>query len=216
MNYYSVWKSFNKFFVRLDVRPEQWEDRLTLFVGYLIQTKKKSTTIKSYISAIRAVLSDIGVELNENKNLLSSLTRACKLNNDKIRTKIPIQKPLLNAILKKCHKMLTDEGQTYLGSLYRAIFATAYYGLLRVGEVTKGDHPVKARDVHIAVNKKKIQLVLRSSKTHTEGDKPQIITINGISQNGFDEENCPFHILDDFLSRRPTCRDARNEPFFVL
>ena len=55
-NYYSVWKCFNKFYIRLDRKPETWEERLVLFVGYLVEGKKKSQTIKSYISAIRAVL----------------------------------------------------------------------------------------------------------------------------------------------------------------
>ena len=31
-NYYAVWKIFNKFFVKLDCKPNNWEDRLTLFV----------------------------------------------------------------------------------------------------------------------------------------------------------------------------------------
>ena len=36
-NYYCVWKKFNQFFIKLDIKPNFWEDRLILFVGYLIQ-----------------------------------------------------------------------------------------------------------------------------------------------------------------------------------
>ena len=55
-NYYCVWKIFNEFFVKLDRKPSGWEDRITLFVAYLINRGKKSTTVRSYVSAIKAVL----------------------------------------------------------------------------------------------------------------------------------------------------------------
>ena len=98
--YYSVWKTFNQFFVRLDEKPATWEDRLTLFVAFLIQTNKKAGTIKSYISAIRAILLEVKVELKEDKFLLSSLTKACKLTNDHVRIRLPIKKGLLFIVLK--------------------------------------------------------------------------------------------------------------------
>ena len=44
------------FFVRLDSKPECWEDRLILYIGFLIEKNRRSSTIKSYISAIKAVL----------------------------------------------------------------------------------------------------------------------------------------------------------------
>ena len=55
----------------------------------------------------------------------------------------------------------------YLSILYKTIFTLGYYGLLRIGEIvadknkeTKMNHAVKAKDVHIGVNKNKILLVL--------------------------------------------------------
>ena len=54
-----------------------------------------------------------------------------------------------------------------------------YYGLMRVGEVSQGDHPVKARDIHAATNKDKILVILRSSKTHGKSTYPQKIKITG-------------------------------------
>ena len=91
MNYYGVWKTFNKFFTHLDIKPNNWEDRLTLFIAYLIETKKESSTIKSYVSAIKAVLLDIKVELNGDRVLLAALTKACKIKNDQIKAKLPIK-----------------------------------------------------------------------------------------------------------------------------
>ena len=99
MNYYGVWKTFNKFFTRLDIKPNNWEDRLTLFIAYLIETKKKSSTIKSYVSVIKAVLLDIKVELNGDRVLLAALTKACKIKNDQIKVKLPINHGFLNILL---------------------------------------------------------------------------------------------------------------------
>ena len=75
-NYYSIWKCFNEFFIKLDIKPMDWEDRITLFVAYLVKEGKQSSTIKCYLSAIQAVLKIEGVNLKEDLYLLNSLTRA--------------------------------------------------------------------------------------------------------------------------------------------
>ena len=85
-NYYTVWKLFSKFCLSLDTKPPTWEDRIILFIGYLIDNNKQSSPVKSYISAIRAILQDDGIKLNEDLFLVSSLTQACKYVNDKART----------------------------------------------------------------------------------------------------------------------------------
>ena len=89
-NYYTFWKQFNQFFIKLDHKPLNWSDRLNLFVAYLVNNNQKSTTVKSYISAIKAVLWDVGITINEDGVLLAMLTRACKLCNDQLRAKLPV------------------------------------------------------------------------------------------------------------------------------
>ena len=64
-NYYKIWQIFNRFFIRLDAKPATWENRILLFTAHLIDQGKKSTTVKSYISATRAVLADNDIEPNE-------------------------------------------------------------------------------------------------------------------------------------------------------
>ena len=110
--YYSVWKKFNQFFIHLDIKPENWEDRLVLFVGYLVETQKKSTMIKSYISAIKGVLRDDNIIINEDRYLLKLLTKACKYKNDKVRIRLPIQKGILQLLLDKISDCYRDS-QTY-------------------------------------------------------------------------------------------------------
>ena len=168
-NYYSVWKLFNQFFVRLDVKPKEWADRIPLFVAYLVHNKYKSQTVRSYLSAIRGVLREDGIKLTTDSFLLSALTRACKLKNDRVKTQLPIHWGMLTLLIRKTLDHFEAINQTYLATLYVAIFATMYFGLLRVGEVGMGSHPIKVQDVHVAQNKQKILLLLRSSKTHNKG-----------------------------------------------
>lgn len=58
--------------------------------------------------------------------------------------------------------------QPYLEYMYKALFAIGYYGMLRVGELTCSPHVLKAKNFHLGRNKKKLMLILYSSKTHGE------------------------------------------------
>ena len=80
-----VWNMFNEVFVKLDCKPNTWEERQVLFVGYLIKQKRKSSTIKSYISTIKSVLLTNGIKPGQDTYLLTSLTKACRLKSDRIR-----------------------------------------------------------------------------------------------------------------------------------
>ena len=64
------------------------------------------------------------------------------------------------------------KGQSYLATLYAAIFSSTYYGLLHISKIAAGNDPILAVDAHIATNRKKILFILRSSKTHGKNRKP--------------------------------------------
>ena len=209
--YYCVWKLFNKFFIKLDIKPTSWEDRLTLFVGYLVHTGRKSTTIKSYISAVKAVLATGHIKLKEDRALLNSLTRACRLRYNRVSTKLPIKKPLLEQILHATDTIFDQ--QLYLKLMYKVLFITAYYGLFRIGELTYSKHTVKTADVQVGVNKNKLQFILHSSKTHCKGNKPQIIKISASTTSN--RNYCPFSLVKQYLVERPHKCDSR-EQFFVF
>ena len=88
--------------------------------------------------------------MNENKYLLTSLTKACKYMNNTVRMRLPIHKSLLHMLLGRLETTFMDKGQPYLKILYQAMFAASYYRLLRVGEVALGMHTILAKDVHIS------------------------------------------------------------------
>ena len=130
----------------------------------------------------------------------------------------PIRRALLNIILEKFN--IIFGGQPYLLLLYRALFSTAYFGLFRVGELTLSDHVVRASNVHIATNKKKLMFILFTSKTHGMNVKPQTIKITSekvkdSSRGSKDYSFCPFYLLQQYLLIRNKAL-VKDEQFFVF
>ena len=194
-------------------------------MGYLIQSNKQSSTVKSYIS-VKAVLKMNNISINPDQYLLSSLTHACRLKNDCFKARLPIRWGMLSILLDTAHKHFLDINQPFLDSLYRTVLSTMYFGLLRISEVAEGAHQILARDVHIGDNKRKFLLILRSSKTLFKNMHPQSIKISSKKlekqkrvtcqvNNEFHGLPCPYQPLKQYavLCGGYLCD---NEPFFVF
>ena len=200
-----------------------WEDRVMLFVGYKIENGMKSNSVKSYVSAIKRTLTDDGYQWNDNKILLGSLTRACRLINDRVHTRLPIRISLLELLLFEVQRHFIAESQLYLERMYKALFVMGYYGMMRVGELTWmcSGHAVKACNVHAAMNKNKLMIVLYTSKTHGAESRPQKIKITANDKadsmkNSFKTRNfCPFKLVNDYISARGPYQEDY-EQFFVF
>ena len=192
---------------------------MTLFIGFKIDQGMQSSTVKSYVSTIKRTLIDDGYIWNNQRVLLASLTRACKLVNDRVRTRLPIHCSLLEMILFEVERIFNHNGQQYIQLLYKTLFALSYYGLMRVSEVTLSDHVVKAKYVHIPTKKEKLQLVLYTSKTHHRGMRPQKIRItsNKVERTGkyLRRHFCPFQLTLMFKTWRGDY-DSDVEQFFIF
>ena len=192
-------------------------DRLVLFTGFLVDSKLKSTMVRSYISAIRCVFADLGEKLEENMFLMKSLTRACRVKNDHIVRRLPISTAVLKLLLDGLTKMFGS--QPYLEKLYSALFSSAFYGLLQIGEVAQSPHVILVKNVHVGQNKDKILFILESSKTHTKGDKPQLVKITksttAASQSTKCSTYCPFELIRNFIKVRQLS-EKDNEQFFIF
>ena len=217
--YYRVWRLFNEFFIRLDDKPQHWEDRMVLFTGFLISNNLKSTSIRSYLSAIKGVLAENLITMNEDRFLPNSLTRACKIKNDTLVTRIPIRRDLVNLLLTEADK-----------HLHKSMIVAAYYGMLRIGELTLSPNVILACNVHMGLNKNKVLFVLLTSKTHGKGSKPQRVKIAQKPVHYQDNslpvtpvrtskakaiQQDPFKILSDFVDRHPPS-NSDAEQFFVF
>ena len=183
--------------------PSSWESRVALYVAYLFTKGAQSATVKSYISAIKSFLLEDGYEWQQKTFLFSALTKSCKLHNDTVRTRLPIQKDLLNILLDEIEEWAYENNQAFLEVMYKSMLAVGYYGLLRISELA-GCHAIKAKDVHIAENKDKILLVLYTSKTHGYNSNPQLIKIeaDGTSTRGTDRTHSPFNIVQGYSNIR--------------
>ena len=191
-----------------------------LFVGYLVHNNQQSSTVRSYISAIKTTLKSNNINISEDQFLLVSLTRACKLKNDCVRTRLPIQKGMLSAILRRTQKYYAEHDQPYLSVLYSAMISMMYFWLFHISEVTSGIYPVLAKDIHIGANKKKFLFVLRISKTHTKSAGPQMIKVSSKTLHDkrcyhISDFPCPYELLNKYSGYRGGFR-SDTKPFFVL
>ena len=215
----NIWRQFNNFVISLDVKPKFWEARTTLYIAYMIDNGKQSASIKSYVSAIKKLLIIDGYKWQDSEVLLTSLTRACRLVNDRVQHRFPIHCGFLEMILFEVERTYAAQSQWYVECMYKALFLICYYGMMRIGEITDSPHVLKARNVHIATNKDKVLLMLYTSKTHDLGHRPQKIkvTSNRTEESGsyLHRHFCPFYVLRQYINLRGSYVDDM-EPFFVF
>ena len=84
-----------------------------MFIGYKIDNGMQSATVKLYISAIKKMLVNDGYSWDDQKVLVGSLISACKIINDRVHTRLPIQCGSLEFILFEL-KRRYGEHQPYL------------------------------------------------------------------------------------------------------
>ena len=128
---------------------------------------------------------------------------------------------MVKTLIDTTQRHFLSINQVYLAHLYKAIFATAYYGLFRIGELTKSDHVMSVGDVQAGTNKKKLSFTLRSSKTHSKCHRPQIVKIDSTSKNektnkiNDNSTFCPYDLINNYVVRRPGYK-IKDEQFFVF
>ena len=202
--------------------PKLWEERVSLYCAFLIDNGAQSGTIKSYVSGIKHILKTDGYAWDNDKILLETLTRSCRILNDRVKTRLPISENLLELILFEVERIF--ETQPYLNLTYKTIMSLGYHGLLRVGELVKtnncNSHAMKACNVHLAGNKKKLLIVLYTSKTHGLESRPQKIRITAnpnTTQVNWQRcrHFCPFMLMYNFMLARGGYLEE-SEPFFIF
>ena len=104
-------------------------------------------------------------------------------------------------------------------ALHQAILSLGYFGLMCVGEMGASEHCLKVKDVHIVQNKRKLMIILHTSKTHWQDNKPQVIKISSARKeehkSKLNYHFCPYNILRTFVQCRRSFKDEQ-EQFFVF
>lgn len=212
--YHQIHTKFTEFVGELTRKPDNWEDKIHLYFTFLAETGKKENTLKTYLSAIKKILTTEGESLDKLDNVaLASIIKSCKYRNNEVVHRMPINYYMLLSLLDIADKFYDQ--QPYLATLYKAMFSAAYNGLLRVGEMTKSQHAILAQDVLIGRNKRKIQFILRTSKTHGLGDPPQIIAYFCDCDETKAPQYCPFELMDNYNKMKDKYVDS-TEQYFVF
>ena len=195
--------------------PQTWEERTSLYCTFLTKNSDiQSSTMRSYVSAIKSKVTSDGYKWNDEAVSLAALVGSCKLANDRVLTRLPIGKGLLSQITFEINRKYwsKDFETIYLKVMYTAGFIMGYYGMMRIGEITNSEHVAKAKDVHRAEQRNKILIVLYSSKTHGVEARPQEIKITPDNRN---ENFCPVEQMNKYLDIRPPYR-SDSEQFLVF
>ena len=88
--------------------------------------------------------------------------------------------------------------------------------MFRIGELVQGPHIMLARNVHLALNKKKLLVILYHSKTHGIDKIPQKIKITGDANYHNDFKCfCPFQLTATYLNCRGQYLED-DEQFFIF
>ena len=72
--------------------------------------------VKSYISAIKAILKEDGVKITEDQYTLAALIRACRIKNNRLASRMPIQSSMLSVLLSQIKFKYNNNCQPYLQS----------------------------------------------------------------------------------------------------
>ena len=128
-----------------------WEDRVALFCAYLVEERNvQSATLRSYVSAIKFTLRCDNYKWQDERVWLQALFKSCRKLNDVHSPRFPIHFSLLELILFEVDRLYDQ--QLYLSVLFKTIFALAYYGLIRIGEISDSGHAIRACNIQLAQN----------------------------------------------------------------
>lgn len=120
--YMVAWRAMNEFYCRLDNKPKPWEQRMSLFIAFMIKKRYEKATIQTYISGIKYVLRNIlHVDVDDNAFRFTALIKAARYKNNKVALRMPIKLGLLNRMLEEVANVPRFQNQPYLVALYRAM-----------------------------------------------------------------------------------------------
>ncbi|XP_072032790.1 integrase/recombinase xerD homolog [Amphiura filiformis] len=133
--------------------------------------------------------------------LVHKLKEGCRRQNRGSDARCPMTIPMLRRVAQVLQAICQN---FYEAALFKAAFLLAFFGFLRVGEMTKTPnvevtHIVSVRDVQLKLGtQRKLSVCIRFSKKDQNG-QGEIIEL----QKGVLVDLCPVEAMDKFLKIRP-------------
>ncbi len=196
-NYEAAWGNYCCFLSDFDL--EHSEVLLSDYICSLFDNNYKGTTITSRISAISYACGLKGLDDYGKTTLIKELLKGARAKTKTPAGRKPITEAMLASIMRAVHWVVsTNEKQT----LFKCIFAWAFYGALRVSEYTKGlltDHNIRREHVWPAYEVDDIVYKLRfvSYKSAPNGSDCDFIMGPAVSH-----ETCPVKLMNKYLAFR--------------
>jgi hypothetical protein len=178
---------------------QAWPPTLNSIVQFVLHSSRSGlaySTVGSYFYAIsyKCKLNQIHDPTSE--FLVSKLLQGMGRLKYKADSRLPITKPVLQDIIRILPLVCTNAFET---NLFSAAFSLAFYGLLRVGEVTVDTKKGDKHNTILSINHNKHSLLLsiRYSKTD-QLVKSTVLEIH--IQGG---STCPFQLVTKYIKVRP-------------
>ena len=135
--YRRAWKLYRQFadtvFHSAAVHLPNLSSDLGLFIAYLFQCNYAASTANTYVSALGYSHRLIGVPDPTKVFWLKEMLKGYGKLGTRLDTRMPITLPILRSILRETPTIC---GSDYRRFLFTAMCTTAFFGFLRVGEIT--------------------------------------------------------------------------------
>ncbi|CAG2205846.1 unnamed protein product [Mytilus edulis] len=179
---------------------------LVNFIAFLSVQGLSGETISSYISGVSYHHKIQGIQDTTKFFIIGKALEGIKRIQGGKRNDIraPITVQLLSDMISCLDKVCKNK---YEAALFSAVFSVAFFGLLRVGEITtsKSKSVINGSNLTISdilVRRKVLELRVRWSKTDQKGKSVTLL----IAENG--KNYCPVRLINEYLKVRPTCNNT--------
>ena len=188
--------------------PNSWPipTKTTLhFIAYLSIQNLSTNTVQLYVRAL-SYLHKIRLLPDPTKSILviKSIQGLKRTNGKKPDTRRPIT---IHILQKVVHALPQISSSHYEMNLFKSAFCLAYFGLLRVGEITvanqlsiKNHHAIRLQDVNINTKQNQIQILIPHSKTDQIGHQTTLV----IKSEPKFTSICPVQTLCTFRTQKPS------------
>lgn len=197
-SYTHAWSTFRnfaeKYSLRTDIPIQQ--HILVLYVAFLFSQDYAPSTITSYLSAISHVHKLNGLQDPCSSFVVQKVLTGARKLKPTTDVRIPITRAILHKLLDSLQHTISN---LYEKILFRAMFSLAFYGFLRIGEITSSLTVPNKNLLHfnqISIVNDTILIKFVSYK-HSLG-KPFFLTIHGAKDSDF----CPVQCLKNYINQR--------------
>ncbi|XP_076075986.1 uncharacterized protein LOC143046807 [Mytilus galloprovincialis] len=176
---------------------------LSNFIAFLSVQGLSGGTISSYISGVSYHHKIQGIQDTTTFFIIGKALEGIKRIQGGKRNDIraPITVQLLSDMISCLDKVCKNKYEAFL---FSAVFSVAFFGLLRVGEITTSSVIIGSNLTifDILVRRKVLELRVRWSKTDQKGKSVTLL----IAENG--KNYCPVRLINEYLKVRPTCNNT--------